>query len=143
MDALEIVEWRSFDDESTFFAAMGRFFASPMVRRECGGYPLNDGPFYRWFILRSRHDRRVLGFISVERQEKVLHLRQGYVRAEVRGIGLFRELLTQALAHADSAGLDCSTRVQCASAPFLEKYGFVIKTTRGEWITMYRSNKNA
>ncbi|MDI2457121.1 hypothetical protein [Pseudomonas aeruginosa] len=41
----EILQWRSFDDEAAFFASMGRFFASARVRRECGGYPLSDGPY--------------------------------------------------------------------------------------------------
>lgn len=44
-----VLTLRSFDDEAAFFALLGRFFASPGVRRACGGYPLNDGPRYRWF----------------------------------------------------------------------------------------------
>lgn len=47
----EILQWSSFDDEAAFFASMGRFFASARVRRECGGYPLSDGPYHRWFVL--------------------------------------------------------------------------------------------
>ncbi|MDF5996247.1 hypothetical protein P4200_23715 [Pseudomonas aeruginosa] len=50
----EILQWRSFDDEAAFFASMGRFFASARVRRECGGYPLSDGPYHRWFVLRRQ-----------------------------------------------------------------------------------------
>ena len=30
------------------------FFASARVRRECGGYPLSDGPYHRWFVLRRQ-----------------------------------------------------------------------------------------
>ncbi|MFU4343144.1 hypothetical protein ACM73M_22540 [Pseudomonas aeruginosa] len=52
----EILQWRSLDDEAAFFACMGRFFASARVRRECGGYPLSDGPYHRWFVLRRQGD---------------------------------------------------------------------------------------
>ena len=51
---------RSYDDEAAFFAQMGRFFASATVRRDCGGYPLNDGPRHRWFIVRRHHHARLL-----------------------------------------------------------------------------------
>ncbi|WP_230851208.1 hypothetical protein [Ralstonia solanacearum] len=80
---------RSFDDEAAFFALLGRFFASPGVRRECGGYPLNDGPRYRWFVAQCRRDRRALAFISVEEQAGLVRIRNGYVRPEARGRGLF------------------------------------------------------
>lgn len=57
----EILQWRSFDDEAAFFASMGRFFASARVRRECGGYPLSDGPYHRWFVLRRQGTRGYWG----------------------------------------------------------------------------------
>ncbi|HGP0202316.1 TPA: N-acetyltransferase, partial [Pseudomonas aeruginosa] len=84
----EILQWRSFDDEAAFFASMGRFFASARVRRECGGYPLSDGPYHRWFVLRRLGDTRILGFVSLEQHPDVVRLRDAYLRAEARGRGL-------------------------------------------------------
>lgn len=63
-----VLTLRSLDDEAAFFALLGRFFASPGVRRACGGYPLNDGPRYRWFVAQCRRDGRALAFISIEEQ---------------------------------------------------------------------------
>ncbi|MDF5936479.1 hypothetical protein P4126_27660 [Pseudomonas aeruginosa] len=83
----EILQWRSFDDEAAFFASMGRFFASARVRRECGGYPLSDGPYHRWFVLRRQGDTRILGFVSLEQHPDVVRLRDAYLRAEARGRG--------------------------------------------------------
>lgn len=77
----EILQWRSFDDEAAFFASMGRFFASARVRRECGGYPLSDGPYHRWFVLRRQGDTRILGFVSLEQHPDVVRLRDAYLRA--------------------------------------------------------------
>ena len=68
---------RSYDDEAAFFAQMGRFFASATVRRDCGGYPLNDGPRHRWFIVRRHHHARVLGFISIELQSGAVRIAEG------------------------------------------------------------------
>jgi len=130
---------RSFDDEALFFGLMGRFFASPAVRRECGGYPLNDGPRYRWFIALSKGNARVLGFISIEHQDDKIRIRDGYVRAEARQRGLFRRLCQQVLAYVDGLGLACTTRVPQECVPLLASHGFEIHTTRGNWATLKRN----
>ncbi|MDU3294865.1 MAG: N-acetyltransferase, partial [Pseudomonas aeruginosa] len=110
----EILQWRSFDDEAAFFASMGRFFASARVRRECGGYPLSDGPYHRWFVLRRQGDTRILGFVSLEQHPDVVRLRDAYLRAEARGRGLFRTLRERVLGHVDQLGLACTTRAPLA-----------------------------
>ncbi|THF67558.1 N-acetyltransferase [Pseudothauera nasutitermitis] len=135
----EFVQLRSADDEAAFFAQMGRFFASATVRRECGGYPLNDGPRYRWFIVRLKGQARVLGFISIEQQADVVRIREGYVRAEARGLGLFRALRGQVLDYVDGLGLDCTMRMPEACARFLAPHGFQVRSTRGRWVTLVRN----
>ncbi|WP_243040114.1 hypothetical protein [Dyella sedimenti] len=138
LEDCEFVAWRSIDDEAAFFAQMGRFFASATVRRECGGYPLNDGPRYRWLVVRHKGAARVLGFVSMEMQADLVRIREGYVRAEARGCGLFRELRRRALEDIDRLGLDCAMRVPQACVPFLEPHGFHVCSTRGRWVSLER-----
>ncbi|GLZ24007.1 hypothetical protein Pstu01_06770 [Stutzerimonas stutzeri] len=135
----EFLQLRSYDDEAAFFAQMGRFFASPTVRRECGGYPLNDGPRHRWFIVRHKGQARVLGFISIEHQADAVRIRDGYVRTEARGRGLFRELRQQVLGYIDDLGRPCSLCVPQPCTAFLSPYGFHVQSTRGNWVTLKRS----
>ncbi|MCP1848133.1 MULTISPECIES: hypothetical protein [unclassified Bradyrhizobium] len=130
---------RSSADEAAFFAVMGRFFASAVVRRECGGYPLNDGPLYRWFVVRRKDQMRVLGFISLEQQSDLVRIREGYLRSEARGHGLFRMLRQQVLQYIDDLGLECSMRAQRSCATCLEPYGFQVRSARGSWVTLVRS----
>lgn len=137
-NALEFAQLRSIDDEPRFFSLMGRFFASAHVRRECGGYPLNDGPLYRWFVAYMKADARVLGFISIDPATDVVRIREGYVRPEVRGRGIFRELRGQTLAYIDGLGLASSTRVPQEYAPFWEPHGFQVQSTRGSWTLLKR-----
>lgn len=134
----EFLQLRSVDGESAFFALMGYFFASPSVRRDCGGYPLNDGPLYRWFVVRRRGEERVLGFISIEQRSDVVRIREGYLRPEARGRGLFRELRRKVLTHVDRLEVGCTTRVPQSCAVLLQAYGFYVQTTRGSWVTLGR-----
>ncbi|RMH94855.1 N-acetyltransferase [Lysobacter pythonis] len=139
LENCEFLQLRSSDDEAAFFALMGRFFASATVRRECGGYPLNDGPRYRWFIVKDKHQARVLGFISVERQPDVIRIRECYVRSEARGHGLFRVLRQQVLDYIDDLELGCTMRVPEGCAAYLTPYGFQVRSARGRWVSLVRS----
>jgi len=139
LENCEFLQLRSSDDEAAFFALMGRFFASATVRRECGGYPLSDGPRYRWFVVKLEGQQRVLGFISVEQQLSAVRIREGYLRGEARGHGLFRVLRQQVLDYADGLGLDCAARVPEGCARFLLPHGFQLGNTRGRWVTLVRS----
>ncbi|MBN3846962.1 transcriptional regulator [Paraburkholderia sp. Ac-20342] len=134
----ELSELRSIDDEAHFFSSLGWFFSNPSVRRECGGYPLNDGPFYRWFVAKHKREHRTLGFASIEHKGDTLMWREGYVRAEARGCGLFRALRNNVLDYVDRHELHCTTRVFVASIPLLEPYGFCVRSTRGKWVTLER-----
>lgn len=129
----------SYDDETAFFAQMGRFFASATVRRDCGGYPLNDGPRHRWFIVRLRGHARVLGFVSIELLAGTARIRDGYIRPEARRRGLFRALLQCVLDYIDERGLPCAMRVPRDCVAPLLPHGFHIQTTRGNWVTLKRN----
>ncbi|WP_238348431.1 N-acetyltransferase [Pseudomonas sp. RW10S2] len=138
LDDCRFALWRSSENEITFFAQMGRFFASRTVRRECGNYPLDDGPRYRWFVVQNAQASHVLGFISVEHLGDRLHMRQGYVRPEARGVGLFRTLRDTVLAYADKQDLPLLTRIPTRCVPFLLAHGFTVQGERGTWTTLMR-----
>ncbi|CAH2811951.1 MAG: hypothetical protein CBARDMAM_6803 [uncultured Caballeronia sp.] len=125
-------QWRSIDDEAEFFAQMGRFFASRTVRRECGSYPLDDGPRYRWFVAQNADAARVLGFISLEQHSDRLHIHQGYMRPEARGVGLFRTLRNAVLTYADDQSAALLTRILKPCVPFLLPYGFTVQGGEGK-----------
>lgn len=132
----QFLQLRSLDDEPMFFAMMGRFFASAGVRRACGGYPLNDGPLYLWFLAQRTSDPRVLGFISIEHKAKHIQIRDGYVRPEVRGQGLFRELRSRVFEHIATQDLPAFVRIPSASIPYFSRHGFAVRAARGSWVTM-------
>jgi len=135
---LTLTQLCSHRNEAQFFATLGHFFACPKVRRDCGGYPLNDGPLYRWFVIRRNANAPVLAFASVQPQGTTLHWREAYVTPEARQQGLFRALRQRVLDHADQHHLDCTTRVRDAHAPRLLPYGFNVLGARGKWITLQR-----
>lgn len=130
---------RSLDDEAMFFSLLGRFFASPSVRRECGGYPLNDGPRYRWFVVQRILDQRALGFISIEEQPRLVRIRDGYVRPEARGYGLFRELRRRVLDHVEQLNVKAVARLPAACVPHLQRHGFTVISARGQWVTLEKT----
>ncbi|MHA6903598.1 GNAT family N-acetyltransferase [Ralstonia syzygii subsp. celebesensis] len=134
-----VLTLRSFDDEAAFFALLGRFFACPSVRRACGGYPLNDGPRYRWFVAQCLRDRRVLAFISIEEQPGLVRIRNGYVRPEVRGRGLFRELRRRVLEHIEQLQATAIACLPATAAEHLQPHGFVIRGTHGRWVTLEKA----
>lgn len=134
----DFIELRSVEDEARFFSLLGRFFASPHVRRECGGYPLNDGPLYRWFVACGRADDRVVGFASLEHHGGSLRWREAYVRSDARGRGVFRELRQRVLKYVDRHKLVCTTRVPATCVPLLAPHGFTVLATRGKWATLER-----
>lgn len=135
----EFFQWRSLENEAFFFSHMGRFFASPNVRRACGGYPLNDGPRYRWFIAVQEAEPRVLGFISIEECADLIQIRAGYIRPEVRGMGLFRKLRNLTLNYIVEANKKANTRVLEQQVPYWEPLGFRACRRRGAWITLEKT----
>lgn len=137
--SVQFSEMRSADEETAFFSVMGRFFASAAVRKDCGGYPLNDGPSYRWFVARRAPTAEVLGFIGVEQQAGIFRIRYGYVCPAVRGTGLFRALRTKVLACIDDLSAESWTSVPQACVQQLAPYGFIIHSARGTWVRLKRN----
>ncbi|NLS25093.1 hypothetical protein S2M10_00560 [Sphingomonas sp. S2M10] len=139
LDNFEITEMRSADDEAAFFSVMGRFFASATVRKDCGGYPLNDGAGYRWFVVRRTPSSEVLGFVGIEQQAGIFRIRYGYVCPDVRGHGLFRALRMAVLACIDDHGAESWASVPQTCVEQLAPYGFITHSTRGSWVTLRRN----
>ena len=128
-------------DEAGFFAKLGRYFASPEVRKECGGYPLNDGPEYRWLVASNKRDLRVIAFLSFEHKADEIILHNGYVDPEWRGKSAFKELLRQCLSYADHNHLPVRGNLMAASAAALKAHGFKSLSTRGNWVKIERKAK--
>lgn len=133
---------RSCSDGAELFSLIGPYLASPQVRRECGGYSLNDGPSYRWLIVQKTEDMALVGFLNFEVRKRVIALHHGYLNPEYRQLGIFRILLTTVLQLADSMDLPASTRVTATSAPCLQKLGFEIAGNRGKWLRLVRTVRN-
>lgn len=130
---------RSSSNATELFALIGHYSTSPRVRRECGGYPLNDGPFYHWLIAQKQGESRAAGFLSFEVREDALVLHHGYVDAVHRAHGIFREMLKLVLQDADDKALPVYARVTAVSVPYLEKLGFEITGCRGRWYKVTRT----
>ncbi|MGE8655885.1 MAG: N-acetyltransferase [Achromobacter sp.] len=139
LNQYDFLHLRSYDDEAAFFAHMGRFFASATVRRDCGGYPLNDSPRHRWFVVRRRGQKRLLGFVGIELLSGAVRIRDGYIRPEARQRGLFRELRRQVLEYIDELDQPCTLRVPHDCAPLLLPHGFRVQSSRGSWVTLKRN----
>lgn len=139
LENYEFCRISSSEDEYTFYAKMGYFFSSSRVRRECGGYALNNSSLYHWFVVCHKNDRnRILGFISIEETSFMIHIREGYVRREVRGLGLFKKLKQCVLDYVDAQGKNVSVRIMLAQQKYLRPYGFVVTYFRGNWVSMTR-----
>lgn len=139
LNQYDFLRLRSYEDEAAFFSQMGRFFASATVRRDCGGYPLNDSPRHRWFVVRRRGQKRLLGFVGIELLTGAVRIRDGYIRPEARQRGLFRELRRQVLEYIDELGQPCTLRVPHDCVALLLPHGFRIQSSRGNWVTLKRN----
>lgn len=128
-------------DESGFFGKLGRYFASPQVRKECGGYPLNDGPDYRWLVAMNKRDLRVIAFLCFEHKPDEIIIHNGYVEPDWRSKGVFKELLRQCLSYADQHKLPVRGNLQEASASALKAQGFKSLAKRGNWVKIERKAK--
>lgn len=125
------------------FGHIGRFLASADVRKELGGYPINDGPDYVWLIALRKRSMTCVGFLSYEITPEKATLRYTYVEEAHRGNGVFREMRRQFLALVDSAGVVAHATV-CGdrAAAALKTYGFSpVGKPRGDWIRMVREGK--
>lgn len=128
-------------DGEKLYAKIGRWLGSPDVRRECGGYPLNDGTDYRWLIAMNKRDLSPCGFISFEHKPHGIVIYHGYVDPEHRGRGVFRELLRQCLSYADHNHMTATTTQRVDAAVALGILGFVESGRRGAWIKFDRAAK--
>lgn len=131
----------SASDGEKLYAKIGRYLGSPHVRRECGGYPINDGMDYRWMVALEKRGLTPCGFLNFEITQKGAVLHNGYVDAKHRGQGIFREMLRQALATIDHAKASVTTTVLPASAEYLIKHGFSEIGRRGTWIKIERKSR--
>lgn len=124
---------RSATDGDKLFAHIGRFLASPQVREELGGYPINDSEAHAWLVAIEKRSLKCVGFLSYSEGATIV-LHDGFIDGKHRGKGVFREMLRQVLALAEHQGKTVGANVQKASAERLRKLGFAPQSTRGNWV---------
>lgn len=130
---------RSSVDGEKLFAHIGRFLASPTVRTETGGYPINDSAAHGWFIAIEKRSLKCVGFLSFS-ESGHLALHEAFVEEKHRGKGVFTEMLRQMLAIATHQRKAVEANVQKACAERLLPYGFKPQSTRGNWVKLKRNN---
>jgi GNAT superfamily N-acetyltransferase len=133
-----IVKMTSASDGEALFALIGHYLASPVVRRELGGYPINDSDAHIWFVANNKG--RAVGFLSIEQAKTHLILRDGYVAESARGQGYFSALRNAALAYADKEGMPITAMVLDESRAAFAKHGFRrTGKSRGRWTEIRRN----
>lgn len=123
------------------FSKIGPWLASPDVRREIGGYPVNDGPDYQWVVASGKRDLKAIGFLNFEHKPDRIILHHAYVIPERRDEGVFREMLRQCISYADHHRLPSQTTAQQDCAKTLSRRGFKRVGNKGSWIKLERKAK--
>lgn len=129
-------------DGPKFWEKMGPFFASPQVRKDLGGYPMNDSEDMVWLVALDKRRFDVAGFISLQPRGDRLHLRDGYVCPESRGKGVFSELLGKSLHYAFQHKATVETRAPASCRELLEGTGFsTVREVGKNWVDMEKPHE--
>ena len=125
-------------NDQKFYAKMGHFFASRKIRKEIGGYPLNNEDDWIWMVATEKHRLNVAGFICIEPTKNGLLMHDCFVESEYRGNGVFATLLEKVIYYAEFEKKDLYASVNEKMQQVFEKRGFDIVGKRGQWLTMGR-----
>lgn len=124
--------------KGVFYEKMGEFFASKAVRKEIGGYPLNNEDHYLWMVGESRQNSEIVGFICIEPSKKGLLMHDCYVRPEYREQKVFASLLHKVIEYATKEKQPLNASVNETLQLVFEKRDFEMIAKRGQWLTMRR-----
>lgn len=129
------------DDPDWFWTRMGRFFASPAIRKELG-LAMSDSPTHCWTIALESESQVVMGFAAITHPsgiKKVSHLVHAYTLPAFRGRGVYSALLKERIWVARDSHFDTRTlRATCTSLSrgALERAGFGQVASRGRYAVM-------
>lgn len=128
---------RAADEGEKFYAKLGRFFASKEVRKEVGGYPIDNDPEWTWIIAQEKRTFGVVGFISLAPNKDTLEIRVFYVEGKYRKQRIATTLIEKAEHFAKHEGLKhVSANVTKEGQIVLEKMGYTVTRERGSWRVM-------
>jgi GNAT superfamily N-acetyltransferase len=125
-------------DEREFYGKMGKFFASKTVRKETGGYPINNEPDWQRIVAMEKRRFEIVGFINMEPRDDSLFIHDYYVVAEHRGKGIFSELIKKAAYYASAEKKQLVASVNKKLQKAFEGRGFEAEREKGVWLTMRR-----
>lgn len=120
-----------------FYSKLGYLFASKKIRKELGGYPLNNEDNWQWIVATKQDD--VIGFIALEPKKKSIYIDSFYVFDKYRGKGIFQAMLDMALKLYDNDEITVSC--QQTIKDVFEKNNFVQGGQKGHsWVNMRRKS---
>lgn len=120
---------------SEFYSKLGYLFASRNIRKELGGYPLNNEDNWQWIVATKQDD--VVGFIALEPKKKSIYIDSFYVFEKYRSKGIFQAMLDMALKLYDNDEITVSC--QQTIKDVFEKNNFVQSGQKGRsWVNMRR-----
>lgn len=128
---------RAAEDGEKFYAKVGHFLASKAVRKEIGGYPIDNEPDWTWIVAQEKRTFGVVGFISLAPAGDTLEIRVFYVEEKYRKQHVATTLIEKAEHYAKHEGYKAiSANVTGAGHALLEKLGYVAVRERGNWRIM-------
>jgi len=138
---MEVKKYRSMENKKKFFGLMGEFFASKEVRKELGGYPMNDDVNYVWFVLQKANGD-VMGFLSMEDKKDKTIIHDFYMIHKFRKKGFFRMILNEAIKYAEERKLPIEVKVLEDVVNIFKNRGFKEVNKKGKWYTLKKEFPN-
>lgn len=126
------------ENPEKFYGKLGRFLASRQVRKEIGGYPINNEDDWPWLVAIETRTFSVIGFMSMEPAKHNLMIHDYYVVEPYRNQRVFDTLLEKAIHYADFEKTSLYASVREPLQAIFEKRGFSVVCSRGQWLTMGR-----
>lgn len=125
-------------DGDDFYVKLGKFFCSPAVIKELGGYPIYDTTNHIWFV--ALHNNTAIGFGSLKIVKGVASLCDAYVEPDWRNTGVYQQLIQVRIQHAKAMGAAAiKTTAMKISKPILVKYGFKITRSTSNYFFLEKS----
>jgi GNAT superfamily N-acetyltransferase len=129
------------DGEDKFYSKLGKFFASKIVRKEIGGYPMDNESEWVWIVAQEKRNFNIVGFVSIAPNIKTsqFELRVFYVENEYRRQGIASTLLNKAEHFAKSEGfITVTTNVPYGVREIMERRGYKAVRERGKWANLVK-----
>lgn len=129
-------------DEAKFYGKIGHYFASRAVRKELGGYPMNNEPDWPWLIAIEKQRFEVVGFVCIEPFDDYFMIHDCYVNEDYRGKGIFKTMINKVSHYAKTENKYLRTCAFEKVKPIFEKVGFIATKQNGQWHLMKKEDQH-